>query len=75
MWKLESSSAQTLRMDFTVKYEVSSSWPFEIKSICIFLDYGLFDEGEGADVIFKDFNKIIELFYGKTISDMFGGDL
>ena len=53
MWKLEASSEHTLRIDFTVKQEMSCVQEFNylIKYIYIFIDSGIFNEGEGVDII------------------------
>ena len=52
MWKLEASSAQTLRMNFTVKEETSGVQQenFRNQQYLHIQRFWIFNEGEGGDV-------------------------
>lgn len=57
-----------------------NSYPSEMNiDICIFIDSGCFNDGEGVDVILRLFNKVIELFRHKeqfqTVYFLSAGDL
>lgn len=48
---------------------MSSGRTFDINNICIFIYSRFFNEKEGVDVDVLFFNKVIELFCGKTTCD------